>query len=111
MKAVDARLKEIKLTRTYVVEEIPEPVLEYPSDRKKNKSTKQADRDKRKRRETQERLKEYRAKNRIVHKNKRRLRDESPELQKAEETFFEIVEKVISTFGDPAIVLRNKIIF
>lgn len=87
MKAIDTRLKEIKLARP-AIEEASETMLVDLKDRKKDKRPIN-DRDKRK---TQEKLKDPREKSRIM--SKRKLKDEFPELQEVEDKFFEIVKKV-----------------
>lgn len=84
MKAIETRLKEIKLARTAIEE--AEAMVDL-KDKKKDKRLN--DRDKRK---TQEKLKDPREK-RIISKKK--LKDEFPELQEDEDRFFEIVKKVI----------------
>ncbi|XP_029665154.1 dynein intermediate chain 3, ciliary-like [Formica exsecta] len=86
VKAIDTRLKEIKLART-AIEEASESMLVDLKDRKKDKRPIN-DRDKRK---TQEKLKDPREKSRIM--SKRKLKDEFPELQEVEDKFFEIVKK------------------
>lgn len=88
VKATDARLKEIKLTKAYIMEEVLS--LENQRNRKKRRPSK-IDQT---RQEPSEKLKEHRGKSRNMHKKK--LKDEFPELQKVEERFFEIFEKVIS---------------
>lgn len=96
VKAIDARLKEIKLTRTYVTEDESKTALEVPRGRKKNKSmTKNHERGKQKAQETQDKLKNHHKKSRLVKKDKRRPKDELNDLWIVEERFFEIVEMVI----------------
>lgn len=98
MKAIDTRLKEIKLTRTYVTEDESKSVSEVPRGKRKNKlTTKSQNRGKQKTQEAQEKLKNYRKKNRIAKKDKKRLKDEFDDLRIVEERFFDIVEKVISS--------------
>lgn len=82
MKAIDARLKEIKLART-TIEEV-EAMVDL-KDKKKDKRLN--DRDKRR---TQEKLKD-----REKRISKKKPKDEFPELQEDEDRFFEIVKKVI----------------
>ncbi|XP_032670436.1 dynein intermediate chain 2, axonemal-like [Odontomachus brunneus] len=90
VKAIDTRLKEIKLTRTYVTEDESKSVLEVPRGKRKNKlMTKSQNRDKQKTQE--DKLKNYRKKNRII--KKKRPKDEFDDLRIVEERFFEIVEK------------------
>lgn len=96
MKAIDTRLKEIKLTKA-VMEETSEVML--VDLKKKNKSRPTIDRNKRK---MQEKFKEPREKRFI---SKRKLKDEFPELQEVEDKFFEIVKKVIIQ-NNPKILQR-----
>lgn len=87
VKAIDVRMKEIKLART--AEEPSEVSLIDPRDRKKDKRLMD---NRNKRKIEKERLKEPREKARII--SKRKPKDESPELQEVEDKFFEIVKKV-----------------
>lgn len=91
-KAIDTRLKEIKLTRTHVTEDESKTVLEVPRSRKKDK-TKDQNRSKQK---VQDKARNYRKKNRITRKDERWLKDEFDDLRIVEEKFFETVAKVIS---------------
>lgn len=85
MKAIDTRLKEIKLARV-AIEEASDAMLMDLKNRKKDKRPN--DRNKRKPQEK----KNAREKSRIISKKK--LKDEFPELQEVEDKFFEIVKKV-----------------
>jgi len=82
VKAIETRLKEIKLARTAIEE--AEAMVDL-KDKKKDKRLS----DKRK---TQEKLKDPREKKII---SKKKPKDEFPELQEDEDRFFEIVKKVI----------------
>ncbi|KAG5329902.1 DNAI2 protein, partial [Acromyrmex charruanus] len=90
VKAIDTRMKEIKLART-VIEE-PEPVMD-PKERKKNKRLN----DRNKHKVEKEKLKE-RDKTKLVSKKK--PKDEFPELQEVEDKFFEIVKKEKQKYED-----------
>lgn len=83
MKAIDTRLKEIKLARV-AIEEAADAMLMDLKDKKKDKRPN--DRNKRKMQ------KNARDKSKIISKKK--LKDEFPELQEVEDKFFEIVKKV-----------------
>ncbi|XP_012542802.2 dynein intermediate chain 3, ciliary [Monomorium pharaonis] len=86
-KAIDTKMKEIKLTRT--AEEPPSEVsLADLRDKKKDKRLMN---DRNKRKIDKERLKETREKSKIISKKK--LKEESPELQEVEDKFFEIVKR------------------
>ncbi|XP_018406785.1 PREDICTED: dynein intermediate chain 2, axonemal-like [Cyphomyrmex costatus] len=87
VKAIDTRMKEIKLART-TVEETPELALVDPRERKKDK---RLINDRNKRKIEKEKLKEPRERIRIM--SKRKPKDEFPELQEVEDQFFEIVKK------------------
>lgn len=95
MKAVDTRLKEMKLTRTYVTEDNSKATLEVSRNRRKDRSvTRDNNRVKQKMFNSLHKLRNYRKRSRI-RKNKKRIKDED-DLRIVEERFFEIVEKVIS---------------
>ncbi|XP_014473596.1 PREDICTED: dynein intermediate chain 2, axonemal-like [Dinoponera quadriceps] len=94
VKAIDTRLKEIKLMRMYATENESKTTWEISRGKKKDRSiTKDYDRGKLKIHDMQDKLKNHRKKNRIVKKNKRRLKNEFDDLRVVEEKFFEIVEK------------------
>lgn len=86
MKAIDARMKEIKLAKT-AIEQISEIVLVDTKEKKRDKRAIAIDRDKIK---MQQKLKDQK----VSKVSKRKLKDESPELQEIEDKFFDIVKKV-----------------
>lgn len=90
MKAIDARLKEIKLAKT-AVEPISEITLE-PKDKKKNKRAITIDRNKQK-------MLQKPKDQKVSRISKRKVKDEFPELQEVEDRFFDIVRKVSNCFG------------
>ncbi|XP_071582677.1 dynein axonemal intermediate chain 2-like [Temnothorax nylanderi] len=87
VKAIDTRMKEIKLAKT-AVEETSEVALVEPKDRKKDRRLMN---DRNRRKLEKERLKDLRERGRVI--SKRKLKDEFPELQEVEDKFFEIVKK------------------
>ncbi|XP_018312300.1 dynein intermediate chain 3, ciliary [Mycetomoellerius zeteki] len=93
VKAIDTRMKEIKLART-AMEEMSELALVDPREKKKDKRLIN-DRNKRK---EKEKLKEPRERTRII--SKRKPKDEFPELQEVEDKFFEIVKKEKQKYED-----------
>lgn len=90
VKAIDTRLKEIKLART-AVEQVSEFPLEEMKDKKKRNTT--VDREKRR---PHDKLKEKDCREKTRLLSKKRAKEEFPELHETEERFFEIVRKVIS---------------
>lgn len=89
MKAIDTRMKEIKLART-AIEEPSELALMDSRNRRKDK---RLTNDRNKRKIEKEKLKEQREKGRLI--SKRKPKEEFSELQEVEDRFFEIVKKVI----------------
>ncbi|XP_067208123.1 dynein axonemal intermediate chain 2-like isoform X2 [Linepithema humile] len=85
VKAIDSRMKEIKLART-AVEQMPEITLTDAKDKKKDKRAIVINRNKQK---MQQKPKDQK----LSRVSRRKLKDESPELQEAEDKFFDIVKK------------------
>ncbi|KAG7210503.1 hypothetical protein KM043_012024 [Ampulex compressa] len=81
VKAADTRLKEIKLAKSREKEEEAEAVS------KEQKATKRSKNESRQGQST-------RPSRKSVHRDKKRLKDDSPELAEAEERYFAIVEKM-----------------
>ncbi|XP_018363614.1 PREDICTED: dynein intermediate chain 2, axonemal-like [Trachymyrmex cornetzi] len=94
VKAIDTRMKEIKLART-AIEETSELALMDPREKKKDK---RLINDRNKRKVEKEKLKEPRERTRII--SKRKPKDEFPELQEVEDKFLEIVKKEKQKYED-----------
>ncbi|XP_019886892.2 dynein intermediate chain 2, axonemal [Ooceraea biroi] len=80
VKAIDTRLKEIKLART-AMEQVSDLTLEELRNKRKEK------------RKTHDKLKEKDRRERTRISSKKKTKDEFPELHEIEERFFEIVKK------------------
>lgn len=82
MKAIDTRMKEIKLTKT-TEEQIADAVMVDLKDKKKRA----IDRNKHK---IQQKVKEPK----VSRISRRKVKDEFPEFQEVEDKFFDIVKRV-----------------
>lgn len=98
VKAIDTRLKEIKVTRMYATEDEPKSVPEVQRGKKKNKSIMKNQTRNKKIQEMQNKLNSYDKKSsRIMKQQKKKFKNEFNDLRTVEEKFFETVEKVISS--------------